>query len=229
MTKKKHYMILDTETTSNAKMVYDIAYTIIDRKGNTVKQANFLVKEMTEHPFLIGILSRDKFSARKYRDYYASRYTDRTLVRPFLEIRRNIRKAIRDYNCVVVAYNAAFDFEALENMAHDLGKKSFFTSSTEVWDLWNITLHTICNSRNYTKFCDSHDFVSDKGNRKSSAEVVYRYITQEIDFREAHTALADTEIEAAILLACLKRHKKLHTDFVGQVFRHPIWIARCKA
>ena len=228
MAKKKHYLILDTETTTDAKLVYDIAYTIIDRKGNVVKQVNYLVKEMIEHPFMVGALARDKFSAKKYKNLYCDWYSNKKMVCPFLDIRRIIRKDIRDYNCIVTAYNAAFDFSALNAMATDLGVKRFFTKKTEVWDLWNIALHILCNSKNYTNFCDAHNFVSDKGNRKSSAEVVYRYIIQDVTFEEAHTALADTEIEAAILLACLKRHKKLHTNFVGQVFRHPIWIARCK-
>lgn len=228
MTAKKYYMVLDTETTSNAKMVYDIAYTIIDRKGNTIKQANYLVKEIIEHPFLKGILMRDKFSANKYQNFYANLYTDRTKVRSFLDIRRAIRAAIREYNCVVVAYNAEFDFIALEAMAHDLGKKSFFTKSTQIWDLQNIAMWNICNSRNYEIFCDDYNFLTDGKNRKCSAEVVYRYITQEIDFEEAHTALADTEIEAMILFACLQRHKKLHTEFVGKCWTHPVWKTHCK-
>lgn len=228
MTKKKYYMILDTETTSNAKMVYDIAYTIIDRQGNIIEQTNYLVKEIIEHPFLKGILQRDKFSSRKYRKTYADLYTDGKIVMPFLHIRQAIRKAIRTYDCPVVAYNAKFDYEALTEMARDLGKQSFFTKNTQVWDLWNIALYILCDSRNYEKFCDANDYHSEKGHRKSSAEIVYRYLTNDLNFEEAHTALADTEIEAAILLACLKRKKKLHTDFVGQVFRHPIWVERCR-
>lgn len=229
MSRKKYYMILDTETTSNAKTVYDIAYTIIDRKGNIVEQANYLVKEIIEHPFLRGILQRDKFSSRKYRETYAMRYeNEKKIVLPFLAIRQKLRKAVRTYNCPVVAYNAKFDFEALTNMAHDLGKKYFFTKETEIWDLWNISLHILCDSRNYVKFCDANEYHSEKGHRKSSAEIVYRYITHNLEFEEAHTALADTEIEATILTACLKRHKKLYTDYVGQAFRHPVWAARCR-
>lgn len=226
---KKYYMILDTETTSNAKMVYDIAYTIIDREGNIIEQANYLVREIITHPFLKGILERDKFSSRKYRETYAARYKkEKKIVLSFLAIRRKLRKAIRTYNCPVVAYNAKFDFEALTNMAHDLNKKYFFTKDTKIWDLWNISLYILCDSRNYVKFCDENNYHSEKGHRKSSAEIVYRYITRNLEFEEAHTALADTEIEAAILTACLKRHKKLHTDYVGQAFRHPVWVARCK-
>ena len=229
MSNKKFYMVLDTETTTEAKTVYDVAYTIIDRKGNIIEQANFLVKEIIEHPFLRGILQRDKFSAAKYRKTYAEMYTQKSIVKPFLEIRRAIRAAIRKYNCPVIAYNVDFDFNALTNMAKDLEKKSFFTADTQIWDLWNIALYTLCDSKNYVKFCDVHNLKNKTGNRQTSAESVYRYITKNVTFEEAHTALADTEIEAQILLACFKRHKKLHTDLVGFCPRHPVWKARCKA
>ena len=147
---------------------------------------------------------------------------------PFLKIRQNIRRAIREYNCPVIAYNVAFDYEALTNMAQDLGKQSFFTKTTQIWDLQNIALYTLCNSCLYTVFCDKNNFVTDKGNRKCSAEIVYRYITRNLDFEEAHTALADTEIEAEIFIACVNRRKKMHTELTGQIFRHPIWKERCK-
>ena len=228
MTRKKYYMVLDTETTSNAKTVFDIAYTIIDRQGNIIEQNNYLVKEIIDNPFLRGILQRDRFSACKYKNFYQELYKNKNLVKPFLEIRRNIRRTVRKYNCTVVAYNASFDFTALNDMAKDLGKKSFFTKETPIWDLWNIALHTLCDSMNYVKFCDGNGFVNERGNRQTTAESVYRYVTKDTSFEEAHTALADTEIEAKILLACLKRHKKMHTEMVGAVYRHPVWKKRCK-
>ena len=117
MTRKKYYMILDTETTSNAKMVYDIAYTIIDRKGNIIEQANYLVKEIIEHPFLFGILKRDKYSAAKYKETYEELYTHKAMVKSFLDIRRLIRRAVREYDCPVIAYNVAFDTTALDGMS----------------------------------------------------------------------------------------------------------------
>ncbi len=229
MSRKKYYMILDTETSSDARVVYDIAYTIIDRKGNIVEQANYLVKEWMEHPFLTCILANDKYSARKYEQFYAERYAnEKKMVLPFLEIRRRIRKAVREWDCIVMAYNVEFDYTALNRMADALGKKSFFTKSTEIWDLQRIALYILCDSNRYTRFCDEHKIFTDNGNRQCGAEAVYRYITKDAEFKEAHTALADTEIEAEIFIACVNRRKKLHTEFVGQVFRHHIWKARCK-
>lgn len=227
---KKHYMVLDTETASTSRVPFDIAYTIVDRKGNVVEAANFFVNEIFNSPLGKHLVSLDDFSRGKSKFYFDHAATHAEMVQPFATVQKRLRDAVEKYNCVVVAYNAEFDYKALNNFSLSLGcGETFFTTETEIWDLWNIALHTLCNSRRYVKFANENDFTSDKGNLKTSAEVVYRYITQNVEFVEAHTALADTEIEAAILTACLKRKKKLETNFVGQVFRHPIWKKRCKA
>ena len=41
------------------------------------------------------------------------------------------------------------------------------------------------------------------------AETVYRYITQDTDFVESHTGLADVRIEIAIFAYCMAKHKKM--------------------
>ena len=227
---KKHYMVLDTETASTSRAPFDIAYTIIDRKGNVIEAANYFVSEIFNSPLGKHLVSFDDFSRNKSKFYFDHAATHAEMVQPFATIQKRLQQAVKKYNCVVVAYNAEFDYKALNNFSTSLEcGETFFTTETEIWDLWNIALYTLCNSRRYVKFANENDFTSDKGNIKTSAEVVYRYITQDIEFVEAHTALADTEIEAAILTACLKRKKKLETNFVGQVFRHPIWKKRCKA
>lgn len=227
MGNKKHYMILDTETTTDARAPFDIAYTIIDRAGHVVEQKNYLVEEMFNNPVCRHMLLFDKYSKNKMDKYIP--ILQACGATPFAAIREEMRDVIKEYNCVVVAYNAKFDYECLTNFAQSLGFKNFFKDSTEIWDLWNIALHTIADSSRYVKFCEVNGFSNEKGNLKSSAEVMYRFLIDDVSFVESHTALDDTEIEAAIMSACLRRHKKLKTDYVGQVFRHPVWVKRCKA
>lgn len=228
MSTKKHFMILDTETASTARIPFDIAYTIIDRKGNIIKQENFLVKEVFSSPLGQHLLTHDDFSKNKIAGYLDNICRNAEMLY-FSIIRDRIRTDIKKFNCVVVAYNAKFDYECLTNFAMSFGFDNFFKPSTEVWDLWNIALTILADSNRYVKFCKANNLTSDKGNLKSSAEVMYRYLTNNLDFEESHTALDDTEIEAAIMAACLKRHKKMNTDFITQVFRHPVWQERCKA
>lgn len=51
------------------------------------------------------------------------------------------------------------------------------------------------------------------------AESVYRFINNEHDFTEDHTALSDARIEAAILLAVKAKHKKTRHGSRGQGWR----------
>lgn len=227
MPTKKHFMILDTETASTARIPFDVAYTIIDRKGNIVAQKNYLVADVFNSPMGQHLLMHDDFSKNKMFNY-VNMMGEGLTTTYFAAMREEMRATIKEYNCTVVAYNAKFDYECLTNFAQSLGFKNFFRDSTEVWDLWNISLSVIIDSRNYVKFCRDNNFTNEKGNIKSSAEIVYRFITNDIDFVESHTALDDTEIEAAIMVKCLKRHKKMDTDFVGQVFRNRVWKTRCK-
>lgn len=229
MSAKKHYMVLDTETTSTARIPFDIAFTIIDRNGNVIEQVNYLVGEVFNSWMGRHLLTFDDFSKNKIEKYLNFMRSNNAIIADFAVIREKMRQYIKKYNCTVVAYNAKFDYDCLTNFAQSLGFKNFFKDSTEIWDLWNIALSVLVDSRNYVKFCLDNEFTNEKGNLKSSAEVVYRFITKNVDFVESHTALDDTEIEAAILAKCLKRHKKMNTEFVGQVFRHPVWKSRCKA
>ncbi len=226
MPTKKTFMILDTETVSTARIPFDIAYTIIDRDGNIIEQKNYLVGDVFNTKLGKYLLQYDDFSKNKMDKY--NELKKNLHLTYFTTIRDDMRKTIQKYNCTVVAYNAKFDYECLTQFAQSLGFKNFFKKSTEVWDLWNIALHTLCDSRNYVNFCLNNGFFSDKGNLKSSAEIVYRFISKQLDFVESHTALDDTEIEAAIMTACLKRHKKMYTAFVKSICYHPIWKKRCK-
>ena len=227
MTRKKTYMILDTETASKASIPFDIAYTIIDRAGNIIEQKNYLVADVFNNPVGLHLLMHDDFSKNKMGEYVK---LIRKGVSPqmFSVIRDEMRQVIAKYNCTVIAYNAKFDYECLTNFAQSFGFKNFFEDSTPVWDLWNIALTILADSKNYVEFCKKNNLVTDKGNLSSSAEAIYRYLTNDVNFEEAHTALADTEIEAAIMTACLKRHKKFETAFIKQVFRHPVWKTRCQ-
>jgi hypothetical protein len=133
------------------------------------------------------------------------------------------------YNPVVVAYNAAFDTKVLNDYAQMLFGLSFFAHGAEIWDLWNMALNTVCDSKNYVRWCIDSGFITEKGNTSCSAEAVYSYLTKNKDFEEDHTALSDCEIEAKILQAVFDRKQKLHTDYCSPVFRQEVWKKRLKS
>ena len=65
----------------------------------------------------------------------------------------------------------------------------------------------------YKTFCEANNYFSETGNYSTTAEAVYRYISENTDFIEAHTALRDAEIEAEILLHCVDSGANLNEDY----------------
>lgn len=224
---QKHYMVLDTETCTDARVPYDVAWIVVDRRGNVVDRFNGLTGEVFNNPTMRYILRNDSFAKRK-ASFYLDHRPAYAQIMPFEQIMNHTRVAISYYNATMVAYNANFDKNVLNNYAQVLFDHKFFEDNTPIWDLWTMALNIICDSKNYVQWCKNCNFITDKGNLKSSAESVYSYLTGNIDFEEEHTALADCEIEAQILQKVFQRKRKLYTQMCGFVSRQPVWIKRLK-
>ena len=222
---KKFYMVLDCETVADARVPYDVAWIIVDREGRIYERFNGLCAEVLQNETLRYLVRKDSFSKRKAGFYLDEQHAE---IMPFERIKCMYDYHAHVYNPVVVAYNAAFDIKVLNNYANVLLDLDFFSLEDEIWDLWNMALNTVCDSSNYVRWCIDHGFITEKGNISCSAESVYSYLFAEGDFCEQHTALADCEIEAAILQKVFDRKQKLITDYCSPVFRQKVWKQRLK-
>ena len=222
---KKFYMVLDCETVADARVPYDIGWLLVDRNGQVYMRYNAWCAEVMQNETLRYLVKKDSFSKRK-----ASFYLDAEVapLDTFAEIRKVTRGVIKNFNATVVAYNAAFDIKVLNDYSNVLIGESFFDEDTEVWDLWNMALNTVCDSSNYVRWCIDAGFITEKGNISCSAEAVYSYLFSDKNFTEDHTALSDCEIEAKILQKVFDRKQKLETSYCSPVFRQKVWKERLK-
>ena len=62
----------------------------------------------------------------------------------------------------------------------------------------------------YRKFCEENGYMTNHQvpRPRMTAEVIYRFITKDITFTEAHTGLRDVEIETEIFKYLMRQHKK---------------------
>ena len=65
----------------------------------------------------------------------------------------------------------------------------------------------------FQQFCDEYEYYTEKGNYSTTAETLFRYIAQNTDFTEEHTALADSLIELDILCHCVDMGCEWHTEY----------------
>jgi len=113
------------------------------------------------------------------------------------------------------SYNAMFDKGAFIDNALLFGIKIPKSIQKNWFCIMSLSMWKLSNSKGimkkYTDFCIESErkhldcsAITEKGNLKSSAEQVYRFISKDMDFIEAHKGREDTLIEGEILEWCKK-------------------------
>lgn len=214
-------IVLDTETAPTVKhndnnahpetsLVYDFGWLVRETKtGEIVERHSYIISET----FFNSDLMNSAYYANKLPQYHSGMGT-LWQVKSFRDALKAFQACIKTYKVKTVwAFNARFDRDVLNNTVrtYSNGYQRFaIPYKVEVKDIW-ARCANITGTAKYVKWAYSNGFVSESGNPKTSAEVVYRYLTDSTDFVESHTALADSEIEAFILTAaqkCKKRARK---------------------
>ena len=111
----------------------------------------------------------------------------------------------------VCAYNASFDVRALNTTLRYVTKSKyrwFFPYGTEYNCIWNMACQLLYTQKRFAEFAIQHDYFSPSGNLQTSAEIGFRYLTDETQFEEEHRGLQDVLIECQIMAKCYAQHKK---------------------
>lgn len=221
MAKKKFIMVLDTETCNgymvdgkldlSDSLVYDIGFTVIDKKGNVYCKRSLAIGDI-----LCGEseLMRTAYYAEKIPKYWKDIKAGRRELVSFLHARDIVRQVMKEYNITTVsAHNARFDVNSLNTTIRYLTKSKiryFFPKETEIWDTMKGALNTIAKQKGYITFCQKNGYMTRHKNPRVrvTAEILYKYISGEHDFIEEHQGVDDCIIESQILVQILRQHKK---------------------
>ena len=110
---------------------------------------------------------------------------------------------------IISAHNARFDYRSL-----NLTQRYITTSrwrwalpwGMEWWDTLKMAREIFKADENYRPWCEERGYITLTNQAKLTAEVIYRYITGNEDFEEAHTGLEDVKIETEIFKYCLAKN-----------------------
>jgi hypothetical protein len=58
---------------------------------------------------------------------------------------------------------------------------------------------TICKQKSYIYWCEENNYMVNPSKPRSTAEILYQYLTGNIEYKEEHTGLADVLIEKDLL------------------------------
>lgn len=221
--RKKYFMVLDTETcpidrgleevTPQNMLVYDIGYCVVDKQGNVYRTGSYIVSEIFFGEYQTKMQS--SYYANKIPRYFEDIANGSRVVKTWSQISFILRKVLEEFDIsVVVAHNARFDFGVLSNTKEYLEEYPMLPY-IEWWDTLKMARSILGNMPSYKRFCISNGYLTKTNQLKYTAEVIYRFLSQEQDFCESHTGLEDTLIEKEILAYCIKQHKKMNKLLFG--------------
>ena len=202
-----YYLMLDTETTNSIEdpLTYDIGFAIIDEEATVYEAYSFAVADI----FLDKELMASAYFAKKIPVYWEEIKAGTRTLAKLETIRKTLNRVCREYAVgAIVAHNARFDYRSttLSRRYTTSSKYRYFLPyGVEIWDTLKMAREVFKNDEDYGQFCYENDFLTKRGCRRYTAEILYRYITQNVDFVEAHTGLEDVLIEAQIFAECLRR------------------------
>ena len=197
---KKSIMVLDTETCDKYGNVYDVGYTITNRKGEVLSTYNALVAEI----FTDGSKMMGAFYAKKLFSHYAPMLQRGEIaLTPWAEIVAQIQADVSAYGVnVLAAYTLGFDRRVMRQTNGLLGDGPIFSAPVDMLDIWQFACETKLSQARYKEIALNLGWISGAGNIKTGAEYAYRFCSGDFGFIEDHTALSDAIIETQILAAC---------------------------
>lgn len=222
---KETFLILDTETTIEGEnmpnqSVFDIGWTISDREGNILKTRSYIVKE-----FKYQALHRRKAflvdSGAVSSQVYFTKLLDNTIkVMEWQYIMGQLKRDCIKFNVEFIgAYNLGFDKRVIEKTSFFFSGKEFdFFDNYFLIDLYHVSAYTILSTEKYKKFAKEHGLYTEKGNIQTGAEPCFKYLTNNLNYIEEHTAFQDSYDETIILHKLLNQKEKieLHAFSINQ-------------
>lgn len=213
--RRTYYLTIDTETANGLEdpIVYDIGGCIHDKKGNIYESFSFIIYETF---YGMKDLMKSAYYAHKIPQYEQQiKNGERKVVR-FNTTKNKIKELCEEYNVkAIIAHNARFDYRSTTRTQRYLTKSKyryFLPYGIPIWDSLKMAKDTICKQPTYQKWCANNNFLTKNGKPRATAEILYKYISGDLEFTEQHTGLEDVLIEIAITCKCIAQHKPMRRE-----------------
>lgn len=213
-------IVIDTETCPIDKdldgifpwnmWVYDCGWAVVDKRGNVYRTRSFVNADI----FLDEKeLMESAYYAKKLPQYWDDIKAGTRILTSWYNIRKAFIEDIREFEVTeVFAHNMRFDCGTLNATERWLTKSKyryFFPYGLEICDTLKMARDVLGKMPSYRNFCETHGYMTKNGQMRFTAEILYRFIKGNNDFKESHTGLEDVLIEKEIMAYCYRQHKKM--------------------
>lgn len=206
-------IVLDVETTNSLDdpIVYDCGFAVVDPwTGKIYEQHSYVNMDV----FTDTELMESAFFADKIPQYQKEIKNGTRKAISYYGIKRRLKECCERWDIqIIAAHNARFDYRALtrtERYQTASKYRYFIPYGIELWDILKMSREIFNGDTNYLKFCTVNNFVTKNGKPKFTAEILYSFLTNDVNFKESHTGLEDVLIEAEIFTYCFNRNPHIN-------------------
>lgn len=198
-------IVVDTETTNSLEdpLCYDVGFAVVDKAGNVYDKYSFVVADI----FLDKELMESAYFLEKVPQYWEEIKAGQHKLARFSTIRKIFAETCKKYQVkIVCAHNARFDYRSLNLTQRFLTSSKwryFFPFGICIWDTLKMSREVLRNDEKYGEFCYNNNFLTENLCKRFTAEIIFRFISGQLDFEESHTGLEDVLIEKDIFSYCL--------------------------
>lgn len=206
------FLMADTETCNTIDnegkldmtnvLPYDLGMSVINEQGERFEQVSLVIEEIF---YGMPDLMQSAYYADKIPQYEKEIAEGKRKVVNIYQAQKILWELTKKYDIkVIVSHNARFDNKALMNLSRYITKSKyryFLPRGMEYYDTLKMARDTICKEQAYIEFCQANGYMTKHKTprARATAEILYRFITGNLDFIEAHTGLEDCTIEGEIL------------------------------
>ena len=217
---KALFMVYDTEVCNCPKIdgqldvangqVYDLGIQIVDKDGFVYDEYSIVNGDVF---WGMPEAMREAYFADKRPQYVADILAGKRKVLNTWQMYKLVRDLCKEYNIkACIAHNARFDIKVLNSTLRYQTKSKrrwFFPYEMPIWDTMKMANDTICKQWSYKEWAYTHGYITKNGRVRKTAEILYKYISGDNNFKESHTGLEDVMIEKEIFAHCIAQHKPM--------------------
>lgn len=198
-------LMIDTETTNDidCPIVYDCGYQIFTLVDGILCEKSFVNADV----FCDAELMKSAYFAEKIPQYWEEITKGQRILRKWFNIKKELADDCKKFGVkIACAHNASFDNRALNTTQRYITTSKhryFLPFGIEWWDTLKMARKILKQNNDYGTFCYENEYLTKNGQRRYTAEIIYKWLTNENDFTESHTGLEDANIEKEIFKFCV--------------------------
>lgn len=216
-----NFLVLDGETCNTPKIdgqldvkngqVYDLGGMVIDEYGHEKMRFSVVNEDVF---FRMPDQMKEAYYSEKIPQYIKDINSGKRKVVNTWQMWKMVQSICKEYKIqAIVAHNAYFDIQTLNaTMRYQTksAKRYFLPYKINIIDSLKVARKVFSKDNDYIQFCKDNGYMTNTKTPRPrlTAEVLWRYISNDNDFIESHTGFEDVEIESKIFSKCLDKIRK---------------------